>query len=115
MAPWPAALLREIMQPAEDRYLEVYAWELEEFTLAGDMRGWYGHLKGGRKLQGKKVGSAQYIRDDDGKLVRKLEEIRARWRRYFTSECFNDWGGRGYDDSVPGDVTKATPSGDRTT
>ena len=30
-------------------------------------------------------------------------------------ECFNDWVGRGYDDSVPGDVTKTTPSGDRTT
>ena len=77
--------LREIMQVAEDRYLEVYACELEEFILAGDMRGWYGHLKGGWKLQGKKVESAQYIRDEDGKLLRKLEEIRARWRRYFTS------------------------------
>ena len=85
MAPWPAALPREIMQAAEDSYLEVYACELEEFTLVGDTRGWYGHLKSGRKLQGKKVGSAQYIRDDDGKLLRKLEEIRARWRRYFTS------------------------------
>ena len=30
-------------------------------------------------------------------------------------ECFNDWGGRGYDDSVPGAVTKTIPSGDRTT
>ena len=32
------------MQAAEDRYLEVYTCELEEFTLAGDVRGWYGHL-----------------------------------------------------------------------
>ena len=31
------------------------------------------------------------------------------------AECFNDWGGRGYDGSVPGDGTKITPSGDRTT
>ena len=30
-------------------------------------------------------------------------------------ECFNDWGGRRYDDSVPGEVTKTTPSRDRTT
>ena len=30
-------------------------------------------------------------------------------------ECFDDWGWRGYDDSVPGEVTKTTPSGDRTT
>ena len=36
-------------------------------------------------MQGKKLGSAQYIRDEDGTLLRKIEEIRARWRRYFTS------------------------------
>ena len=31
------------------------------------------------------------------------------------SEWFNDWGRRGYDDSVPGEVTKTPPSGDMTT
>ena len=31
------------------------------------------------------MGSAQYIRDEDGKILRKLEENRARWRRYFAS------------------------------
>ena len=77
--------LRETMQAAEDRYLEVYACELEEFIVAGDARGWYGHLKGGWELQGKKLESAQYIRDENGKLLRKLDVIRARWRRYFTS------------------------------
>ena len=30
-------------------------------------------------------------------------------------EGFNDWEGRGYDDFVPGEVTKTAPSGDRTT
>ena len=49
------------------------------------MRRWHGHLKGGWKLQGKKLRSAQYIRDENGKLLRKFDEIRARWRRYFTS------------------------------
>ena len=29
-------------------------------------------------------------------------------------ELFTDWGGRGYDDFVPGEVTKTAPSGDRT-
>ena len=77
--------LREVMQAAEGRYLEVYACELEEFILAGDMKSWYGHRKGGWKLQGEKMGSTQYIRDVDGKLLQKLEEIRARWRRYFAS------------------------------
>ena len=28
---------------------------------------------------------------------------------------WNGWGGRGYDDLVPGEVTKTTPSGERTT
>ena len=77
--------LREIIQAAEDRYLEVFACELEEFIVTGDLRGWYGHLKGGWKLQGKKLRGAQYIRDENGKLLRTLDEIRARWRRYFTS------------------------------
>ena len=70
--------LRETIQAAEDRYLEVYACELEEFIAAGDLRGWYGHLKGGWKLKGKKLGSAKNIRDENGKILRKLDEIRAR-------------------------------------
>ena len=77
--------LREVIQAAEDRYLEVFACELEEFIVAGDLKGWYGHLKGGWKLQGKKLRGAQHIRDENGKLLRKLDEIRARWRRYLTS------------------------------
>ena len=32
-----------------------------------------------------------------------------------TNEGYNDWGGRGYDHFVPGEVTKTTPSGDKTT
>ena len=76
--------LRETVQATEGRYLEMYAaCELEKFTSAGDMRGLYGHLKGGWKLQSKKVGSTQNIKDEDGTLLRKFEEIRARWRRYF--------------------------------
>ena len=84
-APWPAALLSarcgrhaknsEIIQAAEDRYLEMFACELEEFIVAGDLRGWYGHLKGGWKLQGKKLRSAQYIRDENGKLRRDPCEV----------------------------------------
>ena len=34
---------------------------------------------------------------------------------YCAPELFNDWGRRGYDDSVPGEVTKTPSSGDRTT
>ena len=63
---------RGVIQAAEDRSLEVCAGELEEFTKAGDIRGRCGHLKGGWRLQSKKVGSAQYIGDKDGKVLRKL-------------------------------------------
>ena len=31
------------------------------------------------------------------------------------NEGFNDWGGRGYDSFVSGEVTKTAPSGDETT
>ena len=43
----------------------------------------------------------------------KLNIIPDRLSRLF--EGFNDWGGRGYDDFVPGEVTKTAPSGDETT
>ena len=48
------------------------------------MKEWYGHIKDGCRLKGKEVGNRQYIRDDDGKLLRKLEEICRRWRNF----CF---------------------------
>ena len=32
---------------------------------------------------------------------------------HLSKEGFNDWGGRGYDDFVPGEVTKTAPSGMR--
>ena len=32
-----------------------------------------------------------------------------------TVEGFNHWGERGYDDFVPGEVTRIAPSGDETT
>ena len=35
--------------------------------------------------------------------------------RTVITEGFNDWEGQGYDDFVPGEVTKTTPSGDETT
>ena len=44
----------------------------------------------------------------------------AETKRYVEKRCreevpaFNDWGGRGYDDSVPGVVIKTASSGDRT-
>ena len=41
--------------------------------------------------------------------------IQQRHHSKTKNECFNDWGGRGYDDSVPGEVPKTPSSGGRTT
>ena len=46
-----------------------------------------------------------------GELMLCLECVQQAWREEF----FNDWGGRGYDDSVLGEVNKTASSGDRTT
>ena len=50
---------------------------------------------------------------------RQEEEDAARHRQEKREatrlEGFNDWGGRGYDDFVPGEVTETAPSGDKTT
>ena len=48
----------------------------------------------------------------------RMDPSRARFRelsRLDTWEGFNNWGGRGYDNFVPGMVTKIVPSGDETT
>ena len=63
------------MQAAEYSYPELYAGIFEEFTKVRDGKGWYGHLKSEWSLQGKKVGSAQYIRVEGGKLLRKLGDF----------------------------------------
>ena len=42
-------------------------------------------------------------------------EKRERDRESRSHEGFNDLGGRGYDDVVPGKVTKTAPSEDETT
>ena len=34
---------------------------------------------------------------------------------FYTVEGFKHWGGRGYEDFVPGEVTKTVPSGERNT
>ena len=39
--------LMDVIQAAEDMYVEEYAGELEEFTKTGDMKDWYGQFKGG--------------------------------------------------------------------
>ena len=42
---------KEIMQAVEYRYQKVYACEPIEFTKAGDIKSWYGHLEAGRAFR----------------------------------------------------------------
>ena len=56
----------------------------------------------------------------DSQLKRAVRRENTRVHRvcndaYERFEGFNDWGGRGYDDFVPGEVTETPPSGDETT
>ena len=77
--------VKEVIQVGVDRYLDVYARELEEHTRAGDMRGWYRHLKGGWRLSGRPLDGEQYIRDEDGTLLRDNDLINERWVRYLST------------------------------
>ena len=43
------------------------------------------------------------------------EKTKAGLRHAVVCPNVNDWGGRGYDDFVPGKVTKTASSGDETT
>ena len=54
------------------------------------------------------------VSDKECAVLKRLEEKRGREATQVT-ELFNDWGGRGYDDSVPREVTKTARSRDRTT
>ena len=42
--------LRKVIQAAKYRYWEVYDCEREEFTKAGDTKGWYEYLQDGWRL-----------------------------------------------------------------
>ena len=77
--------VKEVIQVGVDRYLDVYARELEEHTRAGDMRGWHRHLKGGWRLSGRPRDGEKYTRDEDGTLLRDNDLINERWVRYLST------------------------------
>ncbi|CAM9464035.1 unnamed protein product, partial [Sphacelaria rigidula] len=49
------------------------------------MRGWYRHLNGGWRLSERPIESEQYIRDEDGNLLRDRGLISGRWERYVST------------------------------
>ena len=65
------------------------------------------HVRG----QGNIIFPVQLTTSRIGNLTRLIHTLLYVMTLPAQSECFNDWGGRGYDDSVPGEVIKTTPSG----
>ena len=56
--------------------------QLERRIQEGDQFGFYKRLKG-RDVQGNRTFISQYIRDEDGRLLRDIGLIRERWVRWF--------------------------------
>lgn len=77
------ANLREVVAVGVHAYFEEYLSETERLLADSDQRGFYKHLKGTVGLEGKKARSEQFIRDEDGTLLRDKVQIRERWMRAF--------------------------------
>lgn len=59
--------------------MDVSARKLEEYTLVRGMEGWHKHLKGGWGLPRRQIESQQYIRDEDGNILRDKELVSEIW------------------------------------
>ena len=67
---------------AVQRFFEDYGSQLEGRIREGDQFGFYKHLKG-MDVEGKRTFSSQYIKDEEGRLLRDNALIRERWLRWF--------------------------------
>ena len=66
-------------------HLERYLTRLEAMYEDRDLRGLYKHLKKSVGLGGRQSVGQQYIKDENGLLLRDKAEILQRWARYFTT------------------------------
>ena len=64
-------------------HLERYVTRLEAMYEDRDFRGLYKHLKKSVGLGGRQSGGQQYIKDENGVLMRDKAEILQRWARFF--------------------------------
>ena len=67
---------------AVQRFFEDYVSQLKERMRVGDQLGFYKHLKG-MDVEGKRTFNSQYIKDEEGRLLRDNALIRERWVRWF--------------------------------
>ena len=66
-------------------HLERYVKRLEAMDEERDMRGLYKHLKKSVGLGGRQSGGQQYVKDENGVLLRDKGEILQRWARFFST------------------------------
>ena len=63
-------------------YVEEYLAETERLLADNDQRGFYKHLKGTVRLDGRKARSEQFIMDEDGTLLKDKVRVHERWAGY---------------------------------
>ena len=64
-----------------ERFFEDYVGELEEILARRDQVGFYAHLKT-MDLEGRRTVNSQYIKDEEGRLLRDAAQTSARWARF---------------------------------
>ena len=74
--------LKRTQAEAVQRFFEDYASQLEGRIREGDQFGFCKHLKG-MDVEGKRTFNSQYIKDEEGRLLRDNALIRERWGRWF--------------------------------
>ena len=65
-----------------ERFFEEYVSQLEGRIRESDQFGFYNHLKG-MDVERRRTFNSQYIRDEEGRLLRNIGLIRERWVRWF--------------------------------
>ena len=76
--------VRRVRTVAKDRFLERYVEELEEEVRKHNQWGFFQRLKSLRIEDTRKV-SSEYIRDEEGVLLRDPSQILGRWARFFST------------------------------
>ena len=69
---------KRVRVEAVQRFFEEFVSQLEVRIKDGDQGGFYKHLKG-MDLEGRISCSVQYIKDEEGRLLRDMEHNRDRW------------------------------------
>ena len=74
--------LKRTRAEAVQRFFEYYVSQLEGGIREGDQFGFYKHVKG-MDVEGKRTFNSQYIKNEEGRLLRDNALIRERWVRWF--------------------------------